>query len=156
MLITRRSQPEDWESIRSVHVASVTGIQTALYTAEEIRAWAVPKQPEDYQESIRRKEFFVAEDDGIIIGFAVLNQEKAEVEAVYVSPQAGRRGIGLELLRKLEERAAVLGLGVLTLNASLNAVPFYEKAGYVAQQQSKYRLTTGVVIACVPMVKLIS
>src|SRR6185503_1765234 len=116
MLSIRRSRPEDWESIRSVHVASVTGIQTALYTAEEIQAWAVPKQPEDYQESIRGKEFFVAEDDGIISGFAVLNQEKAEVEAVYVSPNAGRRGIGLELLRKLEERAAVLGLGALTLN----------------------------------------
>ena len=75
------------------------------------------------------------------------------VEAVYVSPGAGRRGIGLEILRKLEERARALGLGVLSLNASLNAVPFYERAGYVAQERSKYRLSTGVEIACVPMVK---
>jgi GNAT superfamily N-acetyltransferase len=156
MLSIRRARPGDWESIRNVHVASVTGIKTELYTAEEIQAWAIPKAPEDYQESIRGKEFFVAEDDGIIIGFAVLNQGKAEVEAVYVSPQAGRRGIGLELLRKLEERAAVLGWGALTLNASLNALPFYQKAGYVAEKESKYRLTNGVVIACVPMVKSIS
>ena len=86
----------------------------------------------------------------------MLNQSSAEVEAVYVSPLAGRRGIGLELLRKLEERANTLGLKILRLNASLNAVQFYEKAGFVAQERSKYRLLTGVEIACVPMVKMLS
>ncbi len=155
MLTIRRSRQEDCQSIGSVHSAAVAAIRTDLYTPEEIRSWAVPKKPESYKESIRSKEFFVAEEDGIILGFGVLNQESAEVEAVYVSPEAGRRGIGLELLRKLEERARALGLGVLRLNASLNAVPFYRRAGYLGQEVSKYRLTTGVEIACVPMVKLI-
>jgi ribosomal protein S18 acetylase RimI-like enzyme len=104
--------------------------------------------------SIRGKEFFVAEEDAIILGFSVLNQESAVVEAVYVSPAAGRRGIGLELLKELEERARALGLGTLRLNASLNAVLFYKRAGYVAQEESKYRLSNGVEIACVPMVKV--
>jgi len=136
-----------------VHAAAVTGIRTAHYTPDEIQAWAVPRDPESYEELIRSREFFVAEEGGVIVGFGVLNQESAEVEAVYVSPGAGRRGFGLEILRKLEERASALGLSVLRLNASLNAVPFYEKAGYVAQERSKYRLLTGVEIACVPMLK---
>ena len=71
----------------------------------------------------------MADDDGVIVGFGVLDQESAVVEAVYVITGAGRRGIGLEVLRKLEDRARALGLTVLRLNASLNAVPFYEKAG---------------------------
>ena len=86
----------------------------------------------------------------------MLNQENAEVEAVYVSSEAGRRGIGLALLRKLDERGRAHSLGVLHLYASLNAVPFYERAGYIAQQQSKYRLSSGVEIACMPMVKTIA
>ena len=98
----------------------------------------------------------MAEEGDVIVGFGVLNQESAEVEAVYVRPEADRRGIGLEVLGKLEERAGALGLGELRLNASLNAVPFYEKAGYVAQAESKYRLATGVEIACVPMVKAVA
>lgn len=154
MISIRRCRQEDCRSIMKVHAAAVAGIRTSLYTPEEIQAWAVPKKPESYEESIRSKEFFVAEEDGIIIGFGVLNQESAEVEAVYVSPEAGRRGIGLELMRKLEERAAALGLESLRLNASLNAVPFYKRAGYAAQEESKYRLSTGVEIACVPMVKV--
>ena len=154
MLTIRRARLEDCQSIVNVHSAAVTGIRTDLYTAEEIQAWAVPKTPESYKEFIHTREFFVAEEDEFILGFGVLNQGSALVEAVYVSPEAGRRGIGLELLRKLEERARALGLRVLRLNASLNAVPFYKRAGYVAQEESKYRLSTGVEIACVPMVKL--
>ena len=153
MLKIRKARQEDCHSIGSVHAAAVRGISTALYTPEEIQAWAVPKKPESYEESIRSKEFFVAEDDGNIVGFGVLNQESAEVEAVYVNPEAARRGIGLEILSKLEERASVRGLRQLRLNASLNAVPFYERAGYVAREPSKYRLLTGVEIACVPMTK---
>lgn len=155
MITIRRSRREDCQSIGNVHSAAVAGIHTELYTPEEIQAWAVPKKPESYEESIRVKEFFVAEEDGKIVGFGVLNRESAEVEAVYVSPGAGRRGIGLKLLRKLEEMASALGLGMLRLNASLNAVPFYQRAGYAAQEKSKYRLSTGVEIACVPMVKFI-
>ncbi|HUS09609.1 MAG TPA: GNAT family N-acetyltransferase [Pyrinomonadaceae bacterium] len=153
MLKIRRARPEDCHSICSVHAAAVRGIRTALYTSEEIEAWAVPRAPASCEESIRSKEFFVAEDGGAVVGFAVLNQDIAEVEAIYVTPEAGRRGIGLGVLRKLEERATALGLKLLRLNASLNAVPFYERAGYVAQERSKYRLLTGVEIACVPMVK---
>jgi N-acetylglutamate synthase-like GNAT family acetyltransferase len=139
----------------SVHVDAVTGIRTELYTTEEIQAWATPKKPESYEESIRSKEFFVAEENRVIVGFGILNQSTTEVEAVYVSPKAGRRGIGLSLLQKLEERARALGLKELRLNASLNAVPFYKRAGYVGQAESKYRLSTGLEIACVPMLKAI-
>lgn len=153
MLNIRRARQEDCQSIMSVHVDAVTGIETALYTPEEIQAWAAPKKPESYEELIRTREFFVAEDDGVIVGFGVLNQNISEVEAVYVSPKAGRRGIGLRMLQKLEERASALGLEQLRLNASLNAVPFYKRAGYAGNEESKYRLSTGVEIACIPMVK---
>lgn len=156
MLKIRRARQEDCHSIASVHVAAVKGIRAGVYSAEEIEAWAVPRTPSSYEESIRNKEFFVAEYEGAIVGFGVLSQEHGEIEAVYVSPTAGRRGIGREVLRKLEERASNLGIRELRLNASLNAAAFYQKAGYVAQAPSKYRLLTGVEIACVPMMKVIS
>lgn len=155
MLNIRRAQREDCHSIARVHAAAVGGISTTLYTPEEIKAWAVPRQVENYEELIGTREFVVAEWSDVLVGFGVLNAESSEVEAVYVSPNVKRQGIGLEVLRQLEARASVLGLKALRLNASLNAVPFYERAGYVAQEQSKYRLLTGIEIACVPMVKCI-
>ncbi len=153
MLIIRKARQGDCQSIAPLHTAAVKAIRTDLYSPGEIQAWAVPKDAKSYEQSILSKEFFIAEDGRVVVGFGILNPETAEVEAIYVSPNAGRRGIGLKLLTKLEERARLLKLAVLRLNASLNAVPFYERAGFVAQQSSTYRLFTGVEIACVPMAK---
>ncbi|HEX8457037.1 MAG TPA: GNAT family N-acetyltransferase [Pyrinomonadaceae bacterium] len=157
MLNIRRARRADCRSIAGVHAAAISAIDTTFYTAEEIRAWAVPKQPESYEASIDSKEFFVAEeDDGVIVGFGVLNQESAEVEAVYVSPVAERRGVGLGMLRTLEERARAYRLRMLRLSASLNAVPFYERAGYAAHEEAKHRLATGIEIACIRMTKVMA
>jgi ribosomal protein S18 acetylase RimI-like enzyme len=155
MLITRKAERKDCASIAHVHTSAIRAISNSLYTPEEIEAWAVPRTPESYQQSIRSKEFYVAVEDDLIVGFGVLNQESREIEAVYVSPDVRRRGVGLMILGLLEERARALGLEVLSLNASLNAVRFYKRAGYVAQEGAKYRLPSGVEIPCVPMVKRI-
>ncbi len=153
MLTIRKAKPEDGPSIAHVHTIAVRAISSSFYTPEEIEAWAIPRTPEKYQQAIRSKEFYVAVEEDVIVGFGVLNGESREIEAVYVSPLVRRRGVGLMILGLLEERGRALDLEVLSLNASLNAVRFYQKAGYVAQEESKYRLYSGVEIACVPMVK---
>ena len=155
MISIRCARIEDASSIAQVHVASVEAINTSLYTPEEIESWSKPRTIANYQELIRNREFLVAEAENGMVGFGVLNPSSSTIEAVYVSPEATGGGIGMELMRKLEERAASLGLNHLQLNASLNAVPFYRKAGYVGDAQQKYRLQTGVEIACVPMSKII-
>lgn len=152
MLIIRKAATEDGPSIAHVHSSAVRAISTSVYTREEIESWAIPRSSEDYEQSIRNKEFYVAVEGDLIVGFGVLNQETREIEAVYASPEV-RRGVGLMILGQLEERARALGLDAVSLNASLNAVGFYQRAGYLGQDKSKYRLASGVEIACVPMVK---
>jgi len=154
MVIIRRATEEDVEAVGDVHRRSVRGIRGAPYPPEVIEAWAAPRKPEHYVKSVREKEFFVAEDeDGRVVGFGVLNVESREVEAVYVSPEATRGGTGLKLMRVLEGRAAAAGLESLRLNASLNGVPFYERAGYERKAEGTYRLANGAEIACVLMTK---
>jgi putative acetyltransferase len=72
---------------------------------------------------------------------------------VYVSPEVVRRSVGKAILQKLEERAQALGIKSLKMDASLNAVPFYESAGYESQKAIKHRLASGVEIGCVLMTK---
>src|SRR5687768_8850843 len=144
MLIIRKAEVEDCPSIAQVHTSAVRAISHSRYTPEEIEAWAVPRTPENYKQAVQSKEFYVAVENHVIVGFGVLNQESRVIEAVYVSPDVMRRGVGLMILGLLEEQARALNLEVLSLNASLNAVQFYLRAGYVAQKESKYRLTSGV------------
>ena len=153
MVEIRKATDEDCSAIMSVHTSSVLAIPVGYYSAEEIASWAIPRKIDDYQESVARKVFYVAVSDQVIVGFGVFNRESYEIEALYVAPEANGKGIGLRLLKKLEQRAHDLGAESLRLNASLNAVAFYRRAGFIAQEESKYRLASGLEIKCVPMIK---
>jgi putative acetyltransferase len=153
MVVMRRAKPEDAEAIGEVHIRAIREISISHYTAEELAAWGTHRQPEFYLEGINTKECYVAETEGKIVGFGTLDREAGEVEAVYVSPEMMRRGIGLEILGELEERARELKIRELSLKASLNAVAFYESAGYRRREEARHRLQSGVEIACVIMEK---
>lgn len=153
MLIIRKATEEDCPLIARVHTSAVRAIPTGYYAPEEIEAWAIPHKIERYRQAVHSREFYVATEGEVIVGFGVLDLETNVIEAVYTSPEAKGQGVGLKLLQKLEEKGRELGLEALRLNASLNAVGFYQRAGYVAQEESKYRLSSGVEIRCVPMIK---
>lgn len=76
---------------------------------------------------------FVAELDEKIVGFAtVLPGEgaQAELEDLFVAPEAWRMGVGRALLAEAERRAAKLGARSLHVVAGERARPFYEASGY--------------------------
>lgn len=153
MLDIRRATRDDCEEIGRVHVRSIREICGGHYAPESIEAWASPRKGEHYLKAIRDKEFYVAEEDGAVVGFGNLNAETCEIEAVYVSPEASGRGVGMNILRTLEGRARELGLKSLVLNASLNAVAFYERGGFASERAGTHTLANGAVIPCVLMSK---
>lgn len=156
MFTIRRAREEDSEGIWRVHTRSIRKITSSHYTLEEIESWAGPPKPEHYVESIRNKEFYIAEEGSAVIGFGTLDHRQNEIEAVYVSPEVVRRGVGSAILRRLEGRAQELGLKSLKMDASLNAVPFYKSAGYEPQKEMNHCLASGVEIGCVLMTKQLS
>ncbi|HZH31001.1 MAG TPA: GNAT family N-acetyltransferase [Pyrinomonadaceae bacterium] len=149
----RRARREDSEAIGRMHVASIRKLCGGHYSPDEIEAWAAPRESGFYVEAIERKAFYVAEESGRVVGFGTLDVESGEVEAVYVHPRAARRGVGSKLLSALEAHARAAGLEQLRLCASLNAVPFYERGGFVRQHETAHRLAGGAEIRCVSMLK---
>ena len=100
-------------------MSAIQKISASHYSPAEIAAWASPRKPEFYLDSIRNKEFYIAADGDVIVGFGTLNPNTREIEAVYVSPRVARRGIGSEILLVLEQRARSLQLTDLYMKASL-------------------------------------
>lgn len=96
-------------------------------------------------------EFLVAVDDEEILGFAQLDPARGEIVGCYVHPRAHRGGVGSRLLAALVVRAAARGVTELHLDASLNAVAFYQSAGFRADGPRRHRLDGGVDIACIHM-----
>jgi putative acetyltransferase len=133
----RPAPPEDALPVFALHVASCRRLGPAGYGPEQVRAWARKDHgPEGYPIGETGHHFVVAERDGAVAGFGDLVTDPAdvdaegEVRAVYVHPDHARRGVGAALLAELEGYARGAGLGSLVLSASLNAVGFYERAGY--------------------------
>ena len=123
MFTIRKAKQEDKEPIWRVHVKAVRETCVSHYSQEVIRVWAERLQPEKYEEAIRSNDFFVAEEDGAIVGFGELDRAGGEIQGLYVSPDVASRGVGWKLLDTLEERARAFGLGSLNLRRPLMPFP---------------------------------
>lgn len=156
MFTIRKAKQEDKESIWRVHVKAVRETCVSHYSQEVIQIWAERMRPEKYEDAIRSNEFFVAEENGAVVGFGELDQAGGEIQGLYVSPDVARRGVGQKLLSTLEERARAFGLESLHLTSSLNAVSFYERAGFKSREKITKTLSPGVERASVRMFKELS
>jgi putative acetyltransferase len=96
---------------------------------------------------------FVCERRGELVGFGILDVESSRVFAVYVSPTAVLGGVGRAILLAMEDDARASGLVRLELHATLNAVRFYERAGFVSEGAMKVKLSTGVELDAMRMSK---
>ncbi|MBV9926324.1 MAG: GNAT family N-acetyltransferase [Acidobacteria bacterium] len=153
MLNIRRARQEDKEAIWRVHGRAIRETCAGHYSADVIEIWAGRLRPEKYAEAIDRYEFFVAEVGGEVVGYGELGQETGEVQGLYVSPGVKGQGVGWKLLSTLEERARAYGLKSLSLTSSLNAVSFYERAGFRAVGEVTTTFGPGVERASVRMSK---
>jgi putative acetyltransferase len=149
----RRARTEDLQGVAAVHRASILGLCAQRYSVVQLSQWTDALRPEGYAALLVRREFLVAEQDGELLGFGVLDLGESLVNATYVSPKVVRRGVGRRLLEAMETIARQQGVARLQLSSTLNAVPFYQSLGYLQQGAGTNRLPTGVELPCIVMAK---
>jgi putative acetyltransferase len=152
-IICRKATTADQETIWEVRTESIRGLCQSHYGEKVTEAWANAPVPDDFAEVICGRDFLVAEYEGIVIGFGFINRRTAELEAIFVKPHFARRGVGTAILTSLEAIARSAGLRSLTLSASLNAVSFYETAGYRTIRETTWFHPAGFSLPCVAMTK---
>lgn len=149
----RTAQRTDKEALWLIRLRAIREVARHYYSPFELEQWAGSITPEYYDRAFERRELVVADYRGAVIGFGQLDRAHGFIEAIYVSPDCLRRGIGTRLLNALEQAAEEQGAALLRLCSSLNALPFYERAGYKAQMNVKLRLPNGFEIPCIYMEK---
>lgn len=154
MVTVRPAAPGDRERIRAVHVAAIRGSGPAAYDDRQVAAWADKGDPADDYPVEQAGHYLVvaertvpdgtaADGDSAVVGYGHLVPTEREVRAVYVHPDAAGNGVGTALLDALESRARDIRLDALALHASLNAVGFYEQAGYERAGSETYSTIHG-------------
>lgn len=148
--ILRRGRPEEADSLWVLRTRCVRELCSAAYSPEVIAPWAASPPPAHYRELIGQGGCIVAEDDaGTLLGYGVIDQQGNEIDALFVDPDYGGRGIGSVLMHALQ--ALTDPTRPLVLSASLNAVPFYQRAGFKPLREETYPHPSGVALASVRM-----
>jgi GNAT superfamily N-acetyltransferase len=149
----RRATPDDARAIASVHRASIMELCVGTYSDPELATWTAGVGPTIYKAPIEAGNAVVAVDNDRIVAFGIFDPSEALIGALYVAPDAVRRGIGRSVMAAIEARLASAGVSEARLNATLNALPFYGTLGYVARGQTTNRLPSGIELPCMAMSK---
>lgn len=160
MTITLRpALPADMATLWALRTAAVRVGCATHYTHEQLAVWTASSVPETYATMLATGGGIVAIQGGSIVGYAMLDADRQEVDAVFVDPACAGLGIGKQLLAALaalERLARKRGIARQHLSASLNAVAFYRAAGFVALRKEAYAHASGISLASVAMEKVLA
>ncbi len=135
MVKIRKYRPEDLGGMAALFRETVRTVCANDYSEKEREAWA-SADTSGWDASFRAHDTLVAEEEGILVGFADM-AEDGYLDRLYVHKDHQRRGIASALCGALEERCRA---SVFTVHASKTARPFFEKRGYtVAEERTVVR-----------------
>ncbi|ENB4166311.1 TPA: GNAT family N-acetyltransferase [Stenotrophomonas maltophilia] len=148
----RTGTTDDVATLWALRTRCVRETCSSHYPPEVIAPWSAspPPPPSQYARLLGQGGCVVAEDgQGGLLGFGVFDADANEVDALFVDPDRGGQGIGQALMQRLlamadREREVVL-------SASLNAVPFYQRQGFISVREEVYPHPSGVALASVSM-----
>jgi putative acetyltransferase len=128
--ILREYRLEDLSSVIEVYRDAVREIAPALYTPEQVNAWAAfAEHGGELAEMLAQGYRLVIESEAGVDAFAVLDPPDY-VSLLYCRARASRRGHATRLLAALEHEAARRGIARVHTAASLISHPFFLRHGY--------------------------
>jgi len=137
-MIIRRYRPGEEAELWQLYHDTTHTIVGRDYTPEQCERWA-PAQVDmpKWEERLRSRNPFVAENDGKILGFAELMPD-GQIDYFYCHHQHQREGVGRRLYQAIEAEARRLGLRCLRAAVSVTAKPFFVRMGFrvVKEQQN--------------------
>lgn len=133
--IIRTYKESDLPHINQLFTQTVHTINTKDYAKNQLDVWAPQDRPfEHWQHIFRDSIVYVAEMDGVIVGFADLRPD-GYLDHLFTHKDFQGQGIASALLQKLEEEARDLRLKELRTESSITAKPFFEKKGFVVTRK---------------------
>jgi GNAT superfamily N-acetyltransferase len=170
----RPAEAHDVSAINALAARSIRALHTGSYDDAIITAAIEHAYGVDWQ-LVHDRTYFVVELDGVLAGAGGWSYREtiagahgpedppgspldpsshaARVRAFYVEPGLARRGVGALLLRLSEDAAREAGFTQAELTATLPAVPFYARYGYLPTGAYVVPLPNGLSLTLESMTK---
>jgi putative acetyltransferase len=126
----------DTPMLAAIFTASVQELTGDDYSEAQQEAWAaVAEDEESFGKKLSGELTLIATMQNAPVGFAALKGID-HIEMLYVHPSVAGQGVGAMLCDALEKLAGARGAKNLSVDASDNALDFFKRRGYVAQQRN--------------------
>jgi GNAT superfamily N-acetyltransferase len=140
---------DDLSAVRYVHESAMRSLASASYGAHEIEAFRSYVYSPRYADRLLADTLLTGWLGGDLIatsGWALPLErgEAARIRAIYVRPLFTGLGIGLRMLEAAEASARKSGFTEFAVRATLNAIGFFEAAGYEVISHGSRTLPGGV------------
>ncbi|OFD42944.1 GNAT family N-acetyltransferase [Bacillus mycoides] len=134
----RTFQKEDLEQVLQLFYETVHTVNAQDYNKLQLQAWA-PKRlnRESWLKSLEKNISYVADNNGVIVGFGDYNDEHY-INRLFTHKDYQGKGIASYILQKLEKEVMKLEHRDIYTEASITAKPFFESKGYICiKEQNK-------------------
>lgn len=121
---------EDIEAIVRLRNESILSSSQDDYSREQLLQWAGVTRTENALARILDGCLLVATSGTEIIATNGLDLDETEMVGLFVSPSFKYRSIGSRMVQEVERLAIQFGISVLSVEAALPAIGFYEKCHY--------------------------
>lgn len=139
----------------SLRTRAVRKVCASHYSPEQIEVWSESPPPESYLRLLATGCALIAEEDGKVLGYGILDRQSGEVIALFVEPAHLGRGLGKQLMAGLQAIAEEEHFTRLYLYSSLNAADFYRAMGFVAIRDEAYEHPSGITLRSLYMERVL-
>lgn len=137
------AMPSQLLEILTVRMSSILSDAPSAMPKTAVHEWAYKPKKAELADQIKQGEIWVAESNtGTVLGWARV--EGDFLQAIYVSGNYQRQGVGRQLLEFMEAMIAEQGEEGVRLEAALNALTFYRKLGYICTNCTNSEQTNSV------------
>ena len=126
----RRAMRRDASRLYDVRRRSILELASPTMPVAEAQAWAAQLTLSGMERKLRELEVWVAELDGVVVGWAAIRGDM--LEGLYVAVEFAGQGVGAGLLDRLEGLMRNREFPLVRAEASVNAHGFYLRRGYRA------------------------
>ena len=134
-MLIRRYEQADAKAVSDLIRTTVAISNSKDYPPEVVDELIEMETPEHVAERASWTHFYVAEDEGAVIGCGAIGpfwgkEDESSLFTIFVLPEYQGKGVGRKIIETLEGDEFFLRAKRIEIPASVTGAPFYEKMGY--------------------------
>lgn len=137
-MIIRKMEESDIDSVYEIIQRNFDGIMSEYHSKDVVDKFKNNNNADSLRTQMQWKDIFVVEDEnsviatGALANFGSCDSPKFSISNFYIVPEHHQSGIGRKLFNHLLILAKSKNIDVLHVPSSRNAIGFYEKMGFIA------------------------